>query len=299
MSEIVVPKYHELMLPTLKALKDLGGSGTISEIMEQMVKNEGFSEEVQQYAASDDPTPVLHYRSAWARSYLKKCGTLESSQRGVWSLTEIGENFTQDDVYKALQQIRKARYQQRKLKRAGAASEFVEDIVENEPDSQIAENSQLVEAEESNDSDWRKDLMDVLYGLTPAAFERMCQRLLRESGFIKVEVTGRTGDGGLDGVGILRMNLVSFRVHFQCKRYRGSVSSAAMRDFRGATVGRSDRGIFITTGRFTKDAQEEANRDGAALIDLIDGETLCDLLYDLKLGVSERIVVDRQWFMGI
>src|SRR5207244_2458619 len=68
----------------------------------------------------------------------------------------------------------------------------------------------------------------------PPAFERLCQRLLREEGFIKVEVTGHSGDGGIDGIGILRVSMLAFPVFFQCKRYKGSVGAGAVRDFRGA-----------------------------------------------------------------
>ncbi|WP_206528489.1 restriction endonuclease, partial [Mesorhizobium sp. M7A.F.Ca.CA.002.05.1.1] len=120
----------------------------------------------------------------------------------------------------------------------------------------------------------------ILLALDPAAFERLCQRILREAGFIKVEVTGRSGDGGIDGTGVLRVNLLSFHVLFQCKRWKGSVGSGVVRDFRGAMVGRADKGLVITTGTFTADARREAVRDGAPAIDLIDGDGLCDLLKD-------------------
>jgi restriction system protein len=69
--------------------------------------------------------------------------------------------------------------------------------------------------------------------LKPDAFERLAQRILREAGFTKVQVTGKSGDGGIDGIGILRVNLVSFVVLFQCKRYKNSVGSGSVRDFRG------------------------------------------------------------------
>jgi restriction system protein len=140
----------------------------------------------------------------------------------------------------------------------------------------------------------------VLRGLAPDAFERLAQRILREAGFIKVEVTGRSGDGGIDGIGVLRVNLLSFHVLFQCKRYQSSVGAGAIRDFRGAMVGRSDKGVIITTGTFTPDAKREATRDGAPAIDLIDGDQLCDLLKDLKLGVHtemvQRVKLEPGWF---
>jgi len=130
--------------------------------------------------------------------------------------------------------------------------------------------------------------------MPPDAFERLTQRLLRESGFVRVEVTGKSGDGGIDGSGVLRMNLISFHVLFQCKRYAGSVSSPSVRDFRGAMQGRVDKGLIITTGNFTADARKEATRDGAPAIDLIDGEALCQLLKERSLGVRVRQVVHEE-----
>ena len=140
--------------------------------------------------------------------------------------------------------------------------------------------------------------------MPPNAFERLCQRLLRESGFVEVEVTGKSGDGGIDGRGIIRLaGLISFPVLFQCKRYSGSVGSNVVRDFRGAMVGRVEKGLVLTTGHFTTDAQREATRDGATPIDLIDGELLMDKMKELELGVSvemvEKVEVKKDWFASI
>jgi restriction system protein len=137
---------------------------------------------------------------------------------------------------------------------------------------------------------WQADLLDVLSRLPPDGFERLCQQTLRRAGFTRVEVTGRAGDGGIDGVGVLRMNLLSFHVLFQCKRWKGSVGASAVRDFRGAMVGRADKGLILTTGTFTAEARREAGRDGAPPIDLVDGVELCDILRDLRLGVGVRTV---------
>ena len=138
--------------------------------------------------------------------------------------------------------------------------------------------------------------------MSPAAFERLTQRLLREAGFREVEVLGKSGDGGLDGVGVYRLSLVSFPIYFQCKRYNGSVPSSSVRDFRGAMAGRGEKGLLVTTGTFTRSARDEASRDGAPPVQLIDGEDLCDLLKEYDLGVTTRtrqiedIEVDGNWF---
>jgi restriction system protein len=146
---------------------------------------------------------------------------------------------------------------------------------------------------------WKDKLINALLNLKPDAFERLAQRILREAGFIKVEVSGRSGDGGIDGVGVLRVNLLSFRVLFQCKRYQGTVGAGTVREFRGAIAGRTDKGLIITTGTFSADAKREATRDGALAIDLIDGDLLCDLMKNLKLGIRiemvEKISIDENW----
>jgi restriction system protein len=148
---------------------------------------------------------------------------------------------------------------------------------------------------------WQDRLLECLLKMKPPAFERLCQKILKDSGFIKVEVTGRSGDGGIDGIGVLRLNLLSFHVFFQCKRWKGSVRASVFRDFRGALVGRADKGLVMTTGTCSTDARREATRDGAPAIDLVDGETLCELLKGLKIGVSiqkvEHVLVEQQVFL--
>lgn len=170
--------------------------------------------------------------------------------------------------------------------------------------TEVDERTTESDVSDEETATWRETLMATLLEMQPDAFERLCQRVLRESGFIQVEVTGRSSDGGIDGHGIVRLaGLISFPVIFQCKRYRNTVSSSIVRDFRGAMVGRADKGLIITTGSFTRDASVEATRDGAPPIDLIDGEQLIDKLRDLKLGVVTRKVevveVNTKWFSAI
>lgn len=176
------------------------------------------------------------------------------------------------------------------------------DTLSRKAQSEIHFELPTTEPDRMEDQSWTDILLAKLQEMDPSAFERLSQRLLRESGFVRVEVTGKSGDGGIDGHGVLRMNLISFQVLFQCKRYKGSVAAGTVRDFRGAMQGRADKGLIITTGTFTPDARREATRDGAPAIDLIDGEALTDLLKSLKLGVrveqvvTERMTVDEAFF---
>lgn len=274
------PKYDELMWPTLKALKALGGSGSNEEIYDKIVEIEGFSEEIQKVPMNHNISSKLEYRCYWARTYLKKYGAIENSERAVWLLLDKGEKLTKEEVRKIPSLVRK--------------QDRLHKVEQADTEDQINEEKY---------DDWKEELLAAVQSIKPEAFERLCQRILRENGFIKVQVTGRSGDGGIDGIGIYRINLLSFHVSFQCKRYKGSVGSGDIRDFRGAMVGRGDKGLFITTGSFTSEARKEASRDGAPAIDLIDGEDLCDLLKNLKLGVNtetiEQITIQPEWFEGI
>jgi restriction system protein len=223
---------------------------------------------------------------AWVRSYLKKAGALQNSERGVWSLSELGDKMTEKDAREVFTRVRAQLREKKKLER-----------VQRDP------AKEGLDAEEAEEENWVERLLKTIGALPSAGFERLAQRLLRESGFTKVEVTGRPSDGGIDGIGVLRMNLVSFQVLFQCKKWKGSVGAPVVRDFRGAMIGRADKGLIITTGTFTADARREATRDGAPTIDLVDGETLCQLLKERRLGVNvqmvEQIDVDPGFFQAI
>lgn len=279
-----VPPHDQLMNPTIQALHALGGSGTIEEINAKVIQLIDFSDEQleQLHNPERGGQTEVEYRLSWSRTYLKKFGVLENSSRGVWALTATGR-------------------QTQKVNPA-AVKRFVQEQIKT-----IKQSAPEIESHETDEENsWREQLLAVLLQMDPSAFERLTQRLLRESGFIQVEVTGRSGDGGIDGKGIMRLGgLLSFHVIFQCKRYSGSVSVSQVRDFRGAMVGRADKGLLITTGNFTKDAIVEATRDGAPAIDLIDGDLLIDKLKELSLGVQtrrvevEQIEIDPNWFLTI
>jgi len=287
-----LPDLPGMMLVTIEALRDLGGSATIQELDERVIELEGVSEEEQSFAMPrDENRPRVNYYLAWARTYLKRGGALENSARAVWALTEAGSSIVTIEETRAIYELVNLEERARAKAKRGAAK------------STGIEVEEAVDTESGDTEDWKSQLLGVLVSMAPDAFERLSQRLLREAGFTKVEVRGKSGDGGIDGLGVLRVNLVSFQVYFQCKRWKGSVGSKEIRDFRGALQGRADKGLFITTGHFTSQASDEATRDGAIAIDLIDGDRLCDLLKENKLGVEtkmiERIKVDTHWFDGI
>lgn len=278
-----VPTYRDILWPTLLALKTAGGSASNDELSELVAGIMKLSDDVLDIPHTSGSMSAVDYRAAWSRTHLKMIGAIDNSERGVWSLTEFGRTLESDEQVRAL--VKEARAARSKKQRATGAPET------NDNDDAAAVLT---------DDDWQDSLLSILREMDPSAFERLCQRILREAGFTKVEVTGRVGDGGIDGAGVLRVNLLSFHVRFQCKRYAGSVSSSEIRDFRGAMVGRADKGLFMTTGRFTRDAEREAVRDGAPAIDLIDGLELCLLLKKYGLGVrtetKETISIEHEFY---
>jgi len=277
-----IPTFDLMLLPTVQALKNLGGSGTVQEIYEQVVQILNLPDQVLEIPHGKNSSSEIEYRLAWSRTYLKKYGIVENSARGVWSLLSMTDDFADLDPKKIVKAVREAN--KNKIDDSNSILETIEESIE-----------QL---------EWQEQLHKMLLALEPAAFERLVQRLLRESGFIQVQITGKSGDGGIDGVGIARINgFLSFHVLFQCKRYQGSVTAGQIRDFRGAMQGRTDKGLFVTTGTFTRDALKEATRDGAPPIDLIDGEELIERLKALQLGVKitmiESVEIDTAWFEKI
>jgi restriction system protein len=283
-----VPRKEDMYNPLLQALRDLGGSGNIDEIAERVIAILKVPEEIASQLHNPDNSNVteLEYRLAWARTYLKNYGILERSGRGVWAIIADKRSIDRVDPVEVNRFVSALGHAKAK------ESAGLDD--EDEAVTQVQDS-------EAPDATWRQTLHRVLTTvLSPEAFERLTMRLLRESGFVHAEVTGRSGDGGIDGKGIARMaGVLSFHVVFQCKRYQGAVSAGHVRDFRGAMVGRADKGLLITTGRFTRDAVAEATREGAPPIDLVDGDRLADMLKALNLGVRtelvESVIVDEAW----
>ena len=283
MAKSIQPQFMRFFIPIVQTLKELGGSGNVGEVIDLAIEKLKIPEEEQQKSLKNGESKVRN-QAQWARLYLVKGGFLNTSHRGVWTLTEKAqkEELTNEKVIEIIRDERK-RFREESIKNKK---------IENKPT--LVEDEIDIEEEEGKHS-----LLDIFQKLPADGFERLCQRLLREAGFQEVKVTGKTGDGGIDGYGILEVNpLVSFNVLFQCKRYKGSVSASQIRDFRGAMQGRADKGIVLTTGSFTSEAKKEARRDGAPPIEIVDGEKLVAMFQKLELGVIAKTVyeVDEQFF---
>lgn len=275
-------EFTRWMGPLLDVLRDLGGSARPREAADRIAAKLKLPDALLD-ATTKTGQDRYYNQVAWARQYLVWEGLLDGSKRGVWTLTPLGVQTSLSDgqshslFLKWVQLHQEARRAAQEEATQGRSMLKPEAALVPVPDDEVEE----------------AQLLAVLRKLSPSGFERVCQRLLRESGFESVTVTGRSHDGGIDGVGILQLNaFVRMKALFQCKRYKGTVSRAEVGDFRNAMLGRAEKGIFITTGRFSKEAIAEANRDGAPPVELVDGETLVELFERVGLGVKPRTVFD-------
>lgn len=286
--KIKSPTQLELVEPTFTALVELGGSATISEIYERVVAMLNLPDSVidEPHKGNASQQTELEYQLAWARTRLKNYGAISNSKRGVWMITpEFADktSISRSDVTEHI----------KKTKLAGKTDAEAEKILNNgDPTDDGIDAPEELEP-------WKTELADTLHNMNPYAFERLAMLLLRECGFSQVRVTKKSGDGGIDGTGKLRINgIFSFNVAFQCKRYTGSVSAGDIRDFRGSLTTDIEKGIFITTGTFTRAAREEASNAGKQQIDLIDGTEFIGKLIEYRLGVTEKTIyeVDKAFF---
>ena len=272
------PGYQFFIKPTIDALYQLGGSGANSEIYKKVIKNTNLSEEIIDEMHSFTMTEV-EYKLMWARTYLKNYGAVENSKQGVWVLTTKGAALAKQADLDVKEIIRFTNNKNGETKTNGTDNDSP-----TEPKG------------------WREQITDLLLNMSPYAFEKLAQRLLRECGFSDVEVTKKSGDGGIDGTGKLRINgIFSFNVAFQCKRYKGAVGAPEIRDFRGSLSTSIEKGVLITTGSFTRAALEEASSEGKRLIDLMDGEELINKLAEYGIGLNEvkSYEVDMDFFNSL
>lgn len=283
-----MPNYSDLINPTLVALQELGGSGTINEIYSEVLKNMQLSEKIIDFQHSDKSSQTeIQYRLAWARTYLKIYGIIEKTQRGVWAILPEHKDKQSVDIDDCINTVRSLSVKKKDSNFDPKKDENLEDDGVELPDE---------------NRPWRERLLHILLSMNPFSFERLTQRMLRESGFYEVEVTKKTGDGGIDGYGRVKINgMISFKVAFQCKRYSGSVPSSDIRDFRGSLTTDIEKALFITTGTFSKPARDEAMTSGKIQIDLIDGEDFIDRLAKYNIGLTPvtEYEIDEKYFMQL
>lgn len=294
---MALPEFATWINPLLEALRELGGSARPREVVDLVARKMNVPDQVLDQTITGGVSRFSN-QVHWARFYLAEAGFIDRSQRGVWSLTDKGRaagHLTDDQIRDLMADVQATSASFRSTNRRADTSGAPPSRQKPDPVSSPAE----AVAPDDDSESHRERLLALMKTLPPSGFERLCQRLLREAGFQNVVVTGRSGDGGIDGHGVLALNsFVSFRVLFQCKRYDGSVAPSEVRDFRGAMQGRADKGIIMTTGGFSSDARREASRDGVPPIELVDGEKLVELFEHLELGLkpTKAYELDERFF---
>lgn len=288
-----VPRYKDLIEPTFIVLQNLGGSGNNEDILNGIISYMKLDNEVVDISHKGSSTMTeLAYQAAWARTDLKNCGIIKNSARCVWSVTP---EYAKIENVNAREIITRLEKEKRALKKLQSLQTQVPNLSNDVPEDDGIDQPQEIQP-------WRIHLAKILQTMDPFGFERLTQRVLRECGFSHVVVTKKTGDGGIDGTGKLKINgIFSFNVAFQCKRYSGVVGAGAVRDFRGSLTTDIEKGVLITTGTFSKAAKDEATIPGKKQIDLMDGEELIDKIAEYGIGVTEikTYEIDETFFENI
>ena len=274
------PEFLKYINPVLTTLQANGGAGEVSDVIEQVIDKLGITESQLEEPTSNGQSRVKN-QIQWARFYLFKAGLIDNAQRGIWRLTNEGldKRLSDEDIY--------------------ALFKSVQDSVKKTPSSKIKKDEPKFDNIPTEDEEHSIGIINIIQNLSPAGFEKLCKRLLTEIGINEIVITGGAGDQGIDGKGIVKLNdVVSLNIVFQCKRYKETVSPHHVRDFRGAMQGRGEKGLIITTGRFTKEAKVEANRDGVTPIELIDGDRLVELFEKYQLGLKPVTIfeIDHDFF---
>lgn len=282
-------EFTRWMGPILDALRKLGGSGTPQEVSDA-IADELKLPDAKREELIPSGMPRFHNQVCWARQYLVWEGYIESSKRGVWKLSSTASNKHINDEYARKIFLKWVDFHanKRKEKKKQVSQQFT--AHEEEYDEPLHKSG-----------NYKEELISILRSLTPRGFEELCLLLLRENGFENLKLTGQGRDGGIDGISTLRINpFVSFKVLFQCKRYNGKnpIKREQIGDFRNAMIGRAEKGIFITTGYFSSEAEREANREGAPPIELVDCDKLIEMFEKTELGLKAITTyeVEHQFF---
>lgn len=280
MTNIKLPHGRDLAYATLQAVDRRGGSAQSKELRNAVSEITGLTEDELEKLSLKS----VKMQMGWARTGLKSSGHLDNSQWGVWALTIEGLLLVRSEPSAAQKAARQA-YERGwgQIRREKALRE-------------------AAGASADSDGNWKDGLLQAIQKMGPAAFANLCSILLKEAGFRDLETAGGNGEDEFVGVGVYKHHLIRSRVYVQCQRRADRIPTREVRAFADAISSRANRGLFITTGTFTRDAQKVA-KDGSQPIDLIDGEELCDLLKEYGLGVKvetrEHITINQKFFDAV
>ena len=292
-----LPPYNELILPTVRAVAELGGSATAREVMSQVLTDLAPSDEMLAVMQPNRPDASVYIeRLHWARSYAKLIGALESPKRGVFLVTPLGRSLLalpeDEGQRRALELDREFRRNRPKRKATAPDPEDVSADADEEAPPDTDESSAVTER-------WQDVLLGRLHKLSPDSFEEFVLYLLRIYG-LELERVGGSGDEGIDGIGTAPISpVLSSRVAVQVKRFDPNgraVGREVVALFqRDAQTKGAERAILVTLGKFSEPARKAAIAT-APTVDLIDGDRLTELVKEQRLGIRTVTKVDPAWF---
>jgi restriction system protein len=274
------------ILSALRQMNGIAKAGAVKAAVVQAMSDAGEAMDEQLLSSG---VPKYQNDIYWARMYLVNGGLLEPAKtagHGTWKLTTQGWESPLDMSTAA------AIYFQTASKGGKNKDEA------NMP----APSGDDAQQEIQETVDWQVSLKEILWSLSDQGFEHLCAAIMTANGLDQIKVTGKSGDKGIDGMGLMYLDgagLVSIRVAWQCKRYtNGPVRSMEVRNFRGSLDHKTDHGIIFTTSTFTPDAMAESVDVGKTPIRLVPLDQLIQTLKDLKLGVGPApdLAVDESFF---
>lgn len=291
---MTIPDYQSIMLPLLKFAGD-NQEHTIREAIEHIADSFKLTEQDRKEVLPSGSQYIIDNRVGWARTYLKKAGLLETPKRSYFKITSLGLDVLKKNPsainVKFLEQFPLfIEFRNTKKEKDENEEHEVETGSTQTPQELLEYGYQKI----------KKDLSQELLGFvkqsSPRFFERLVVELLLSMGYggsrkDAGQAIGQSGDGGIDGI-IKEDKLGLDVIYLQAKRWEGVVGSKEIRNFVGSLVGqKANKGVFITTSGFTRDALEYVKTITHKVI-LIDGEMLTQLMIENNIGVSKVISYD-------
>lgn len=309
-----IPDYQTLMLPLLRMAAD-GSECRFRDVVEQLVAKFELSDEERATMLPSGSAPMFDNRAGWAKTYLKQAGLIDATRRGYFRITPrgtelLGTNPVQIgtstlEKYQEFRTFRSRKNEDRGVLQSDLPitlpSQIPPSTAEATPEELFSQAYQQLR------SNLEAEVLEQVKAATPAFFERLVIDLLVAMGYggsrqDAGKAVGRSGDGGIDGI-IKEDKLGLDVIYVQAKRWEGTVGRPDIQKFAGALQGqRANKGVFITTSGFSREAHEYAGIIPLKII-LVGGEQLAALMVDHNVGVSpvsrfEIKRVDSDYFEG-
>ena len=304
---MAIPDFQSIMLPLLQFCGD-SKEHSNRDAIDHLAEIFHLSEEEQKELLPSGRQAIFHNRVAWARAYMKMAKLLENPQRGIFRITDRGQEVLQNPPQKIdirfLMQFpefaERRKAEQNKLKK-----KKIESTSPDEPGPSITPEEQIEEAYENLKENLTSEIISQLKESSPSFFEKVVVEVLVKMGYggsrrDAGEAIGKSGDEGIDGI-IKEDRLGLDIIYIQAKKWENTVTRPEIQKFAGALQGkRAKKGIFITTSEFSQGCEEYVATIDSKII-LIDGQHLAQLMIDFNVGVSTEAIyelkrVDSDYF---